>query len=156
MSSRTKLRSWLLGGALLMSSTAGSAGAPAVAIEGVELRVFDRAKGAIVAVDEASDPYGMNVDAVLLVKVKGTYEGDKPLRLKLTASAPKEESEAGSRRAWKTAQTRELHVLAEGGVTVVPFLMTYQCAATVKVVATLTGPGVQGTRTLDTAFPCAE
>ncbi|GEN13056.1 hypothetical protein SAMN05443572_11667 [Myxococcus fulvus] len=156
MSSRTKLRSLLLGGVLLVSSTAGSASAPAVSLEGIELRVFDRAKGALVAVDEASDPYGMNVDAVLLVKVKGTYEGDKPLKLKLSASAPKEESEAGERGAWKTAQTRELHVLAEGGVTVVPFLLTYRCASTVKVVATLTGPGVQGTRKLDTAFPCAE
>lgn len=72
------------------------------------------------------------------------------------ASAQKEESEAGGRGAWKTAQTRELPVLAEGGATVVPFLLTYRCASTVKVVATLTGPGVQETRTLDTAFPCAE
>ncbi|NTX37371.1 hypothetical protein HUA78_23235 [Myxococcus sp. CA033] len=156
MSSRTKLRSLLVGGVLLLSSTAGSASAPSVSLGGVELRVFDRQKGSIVTVEEASDPYGMNVDALLLVKVQGKYEGDKPLKLKLVVSAPKEESEAGERRAWKVTQTRELHVLAEGGVTVVPFLMPYECSSTVKVVATLSGPGINGSKKLDTAFPCAE
>ncbi|MCP3169350.1 hypothetical protein HUW62_31025 [Myxococcus sp. AM011] len=156
MSSRTKLRSLLVSGVLLLSSTAGSASAPSVSLGGVVLRVFDRQKASIVTTDEAADPYGMNVDALLLVKVQGTYEGDKPLKLKLVVSAPKEESEAGSRRAWKVTQTRELHALAEKGETTVPFLLPYECSSSVKVVVTLTGPGINGSKTLDTAFPCAE
>ncbi|MCP3102662.1 hypothetical protein LZ198_27680 [Myxococcus sp. K15C18031901] len=142
--------------ALLLASTAVSASEPAVTLGGVVMRVFDRKKGDIVTPDEASDPYGMNVDALLLVRVQGTYEGDKPLKLTLTASAAKEETEAGSRRAWKVTQTRELYALPEGGVAQVPFVLPYQCAGTVKVVATLTGPGIKDTRKLDTAFPCAE
>lgn len=156
MSSRTKLRSLVLGGVLMLTSTAGGASAPKVSLGDIELRVFDRQKAAIVTVEEASDPYGMNVDAVLLVKVQGTYDGDKPMKLTVVVSAPKEESEAGERRAWKVTQTRSLSSLAEGGVTVVPFLLPFECSGTVKVVATLSGPGIKGSKKLDTAFPCAE
>ncbi|MCE9671796.1 hypothetical protein LY474_28710 [Myxococcus stipitatus] len=141
---------------LLLAATTVSAAEPAVSLGGIVMRVFDRKKADIVTTEEASDPYGMNVDALLLVKVQGTYDGDKPLKLTLTASAPKEETEAGSRRAWKVTQTRELYTLPEGGVAQVPFLLPYQCSGTVKVVATLTGPGIKETRKLDTAFPCAE
>lgn len=35
-------------------------------------------------------------------------------------------------------------------------LLNYTCASKVKVTATLTGPGIKGTKTLDTSFPCAE
>ncbi|AGC49159.1 hypothetical protein MYSTI_07887 [Myxococcus stipitatus DSM 14675] len=156
MSSTTKLRGWLLGGVLLLSTAAASASKSSVSLGDIELRVFDQTKAALVKREEAEDPYGMFVDAVFLVQVKGEFDGDKPLKLKVVVSAPKEESEAGERRAWKVTQTRELHALPESGVLQVPFLMPYECASTVKVVATLTGPGIQARKKLDTAFPCAE
>ncbi|WP_228560118.1 MULTISPECIES: hypothetical protein [Myxococcus] len=53
-------------------------------------------------------------------------------------------------------QTRELAVLAENGVTQVPFILPYHCASKVKVTATLTGSGLKASKTLDTSFPCAE
>ncbi|WP_236673204.1 hypothetical protein [Comamonas sp. JC664] len=97
----------------------------------------------------------MNVDAFIVVKRQGTYEGGAPL--KLVASAPKESSEAaGDRPAWKVTQTRELAVLSENGVTQVPFLIPYKRASRVKVTVTLTGGGLEGSKTLDTSFPCAE
>lgn len=128
-----------------------------VSISEIEVRVFDRQKNALVALQESSDPYGMNVDAVLVVKVQGTWEGEAPLVLKLTASAPKESSEAtGELPGWKVTQSRKLVVLSEDGVTHVPFLLPFTCASKVKVTAHLTGPGVKASKTLDTAFPCAE
>ncbi|ADO74651.1 hypothetical protein [Stigmatella aurantiaca] len=42
--------------------------------------------------------------------------------------------------------------VSEEGTTQVPFLLPYACASQVKV----TGPGVKGSKTLDTSFPCAE
>ncbi len=105
--------------------------------------------------DAASAPYGMNVDAFIVVKLQGTYEGDAPL--KLVASAPKESSEAaGDWPAWKVTQTRERAVPSENGVTQVPFLSPYKCASKVEVTVTLTGGGLKGSKTLDTSFPCAE
>lgn len=75
----------------------------------------------------------------------------------LPVRAPKESSEAaGDRPAWKVTQTRELAVLAENGVTQVPFILPYHCASKVKVTATLTGSGLKASKTLDTSFPCAE
>lgn len=158
MASWQPLRPLVLSGILLLASSAGSAppaGKPVLA--SVEAQVYDRQKGAVVAMDEASDPYGMNVDAFIVVKVQGTYAGDAPLKLKLVASAPKESSEAtGEMPGWKVSQTRTLHALAENGTTQVPFLLPYTCASQVKVTVTLTGPGIKGSKTLDTAFPCAE
>ncbi|WP_426755107.1 hypothetical protein [Myxococcus sp. Y35] len=156
MSSWTKLRGWLLGGVLLLSTAAASAGKSSVALGEIELRAFDRVEGAIAKLEEVEDPFGMFVDAVFLVQVKGNFEGNKPMKLTVVVSAPKEESEAGARRAWKVTQTRELHALPQSGVIQVPFLMPYECASSVKVVATLTGPGVKDSKKLDTAFPCAE
>ena len=150
------MRSFLLATTLLLAPAAVSAPA-GVSISAIDAQVYDRQKGAIVAMDAASDPYGMNVDAFVTVKLQGTYEGDAPLKLKLVVSAPKESSEAtGDRPAWKVTQTRELHALAEGGVTQVPFLLNYTCASKVKVTVTLSGPGIKGSKTLDTSFPCAE
>lgn len=159
MTYRSHLRNLVLSGALLaaFATAAQKPAAPGVSLTRVEFQVYDRQKGAVVAMDAASDPYGMNVDAFIVVTVQGTYDGDAPLKLKLQASAPKESSEAtGDRPAWKVMQTRELHALAEGGVTQVPFLLPYRCAAEVKVTVTLTGPGIKGSKTLKTPFPCAE
>ncbi|MDC0710229.1 hypothetical protein POL68_17260 [Stigmatella sp. ncwal1] len=158
MNSWRSLRPLVLGGMLLQSLAAGGApAAPKPSLVSVEARVYDRQKGAIVSVEEASDPYGMNVDAFIVVKVQGTHEGDAPLKLKLVVSAPKESSEAsGDRPAWKVTQTRTLHALSEEGTTQVPFLLPYACASKVQVTVTLTGPGVKGSKTLDTSFPCAE
>ncbi|AKQ63745.1 hypothetical protein A176_000657 [Myxococcus hansupus] len=163
MTSRIDLRPLALGFALLLApatqsvSAAPKAAAPAVTISAIEAQVYDRQQGAIVATDAASDPYGMNVDAFIVVKLQGTYEGNAPLKLKLLVSAPKESSEAaGNRPAWKVTQTRDLAALSENGVTQVPFIVPYQCASKVKVTVTLTGGGLKGSKTLDTSFPCAE
>ncbi len=130
---------------------------PGVSVTGIELKLFDRQKNALVSPDASSDPYGMNVDAVLIVHVQGTWEKDAPLLLKLEARAPKESSEAtGERPGWKVAQSRKLTVLSESGSTSVPFLLPFQCASQVQVTATLTGPGVKGGKTLATSFACAE
>ena len=150
-------RPLLLGGVLLLASPAGSApAANKPTLVSVEARVYDRQQGAIVTMEESSDAYGMNSDAFILVKLQGTYEGEKPLTLKLVASAPKESSEAGDRSGWKLTQTRTLEMLSENGTTQVPFLLPFVCAASVKVTVTLSGPGIKGSKTLDTSFPCAE
>ncbi|MFP2925799.1 hypothetical protein ACLESO_11390 [Pyxidicoccus sp. 3LG] len=157
MTPRTHLRPLLLGWTLLLAPTAGSAPAPkGISITSIDAQVYDRQKGAIVAMGEASDPYGMNGDAFIVVKLQGTHDGDAPLKLKLVASAPKESSEAGDSPGFKVTQTRDLHALAENGVTQVPFLIPYSCASKVTLTATLTGPGVKGSKTLSTSFPCAE
>ena len=123
----------------------------------IEALVFDRQKGAIVKMEESSDDYGMNSDAVILVKLQGTYQGEKPVTLKLVVSAPKESSEAtGDSPGWKVTQTKDLEVLSENGTTQVPFLVPYRCASTVKVTVTMTGPWFKGSKTLVTSFPCAE
>lgn len=101
-------------------------------------------------------PSELHDTAVLLVQVKGDFNGDKPMKLRVVVSAPKEESESGERRAWTVTQTRELHALPRSGAIQVPFLMPYECSSTVKVVATLTGPGIKDSKKLDTAFPCAD
>ena len=151
---------WMTAAAPAWAQPAPAAGASkkqGVSLAEIEVRVFDRQKNAVVPLEEASDPYGMNVDAVLVVKVQGTWENDSPLVLKLTASAPKQSSEAtGELPPWKVTQSRKLAVLSENGVTYVPFLLPFQCASQVKVAVSLTGPGVKGTKTLETAFPCAE
>ena len=87
-----------------------------ISIAEIEVRVFDRQKNAVVPLQESSDPYGMNVDAVLVVKVQGSWQGDASLVLKLTASAPKQSSEAtGEVPPWKVTQSRTLAVLSENG-----------------------------------------
>lgn len=145
------------GGSLAAPKVGSAAAAKAPAITGIELKVYDRQKNAVVPVEEASDPYGMNVDAVLVVRIEGTYSGDASLALKLIATAPREFSEAtGELSGWKVVQARKLPVLSENGVTFVPFLIPYECASKVKVTTTLTGPGVKSSKTLDTAFACAE
>ncbi|NOJ79690.1 hypothetical protein [Myxococcus xanthus] len=163
MTTRACLRSLSLSLALLLAGPAGSvsaapkATAPKVTISDIQAQVYDRQQGAIVATDAASDPYGMNVDAFIVVKLQGTYEGDAPLKLTLLVSAPKESSEAaGDRPAWKATQMRELVALAENGVTQVPFILPYHCASKVKVTAILTGSGLKASKTLNTSFPCAE
>ncbi len=163
MTTRFHLRSLSMGLVLFLAGPAGSvsaapkAAAPNVTISDIQAQVYDRQQGAVVALDAASDPYGMNVDAFIVVKVQGPHEGDAPLKLKLLVSAPKESSEAtGDRPAWKVTQTRDLAVLTENGVTQVPFILPYHCASKVKVTATLTGGGLKASKTLDTSFPCAE
>ncbi len=142
---------------LLAAPAVGEPTASKPTLDSVEARVFDRQKGAIVTMEESSDAYGMNSDAVILVKLRGTYQSEKPLTLKLVVSAPKESSEAtGDSPGWKVTQTKTLEVLSEDGHTQVPFLVPYRCASAVKVTVTLTGPGVKGSKTLDTSFPCAE
>ena len=150
-------RPLLLSGVLLLAAPAGSApAANKPTLASVEARVYDRQQGAIVTIEESSDAYGMNSDAVIVVKLQGSHEG-KPLTLKLVASAPKESSEAtGDLPGWKVTQTRTLWALSENGTTQVPFLLPYTCASAVKVTVTLTGPGIKGSKTLDTSFPCAE
>ncbi len=155
------LRALALGSALLLAPAGNAPAAPKAAspvtISNIDVQVYDRQKGAVVALDAMSDPYGMNADAFIVVKLEGKYEGDKPLKLTVTASAPKESSEAtGDRPAWKKAQSRDLHALAEEGATQVPFLVPYECASKVKVTVTLTGPGIKASKSLDTSFPCAE
>jgi hypothetical protein len=72
-------------------------------------------------------------------------------------SVSRQSSEAtGEVPPWKVTQSRKLAVLSENGVTYVPFLVPFNCASQVKVTASLTGPGVKATKTLKTAFPCAE
>ncbi len=158
MTTRFHLRPLSMGLVLFLAGPAGSvSAAPKVTISDIQAQVYDRQQGAVVAMDAASDPYGMNVDAFIVVKIQGTHEGDAPLKLKLLVSAPKESSEAaGDRPAWKVTQTRDLAVLTENGVTQVPFILPYHCASTVKVTATLTGGGLKASKTLDTSFPCAE
>ncbi|MCY1018322.1 hypothetical protein [Pyxidicoccus sp. MSG2] len=162
MTARLHLRALALGCSLLLAPAAGSApaaskpAAPGVSIASIEAQVYDRQQGAVVAMDAASDPYGMNVDAFIVVKLQGTYDGSAPLKLKLQATAPKESSEAGESPGFKVTQTRELHALAEKGVTQVPFLIPYVCASKVKLTVTLTGTGIKSSKTLDTSFPCAE
>ncbi|MDY7231666.1 hypothetical protein [Hyalangium rubrum] len=131
--------------------------AAGVSIQEIQLRVFDRQKDALVPPEESSDPYGMNSDAVLVVRIQGTWEGEGALVLKLSASAPTESSEAtGKDPGWKVTQSRKLSALSENGVTSVPFLLPYDCSSQVKVTATLTGPGVKSSKTFSTSFPCAE
>jgi hypothetical protein len=146
---------------LLASGVPARAQAPTAAkkptVTGIEVKVFDRQKNTLVALGEASDPYGGNTDAFLVVQVQGAWEQDAALVLKLDVVAPKQESEAeGVVPGWKVAQTRKLTVLAEGGTTSVPFLIPFQCATGIKVTATLTGPGVKSSKKVSTDFACAE
>jgi len=127
-------------------------------ISAITLKLFDQDKNAVVSIDKPPNPYGLGLDLLVSVKVKGPteIEGERPT-LSLTVDAPASSDEAtGDHDAWHEAQTRAITTLGDKGAMWFLFLVPYQCYENVTFAAKLTGAEISADKTLAKNLGCAE
>lgn len=153
---------WSLVVAVLLAGRPGGAepAAPAkLAIDQIELKLFDQESGRIRSWNDKPNPYGMDMDLVVQVRVHGKLEPDKtPSGMVLSVSAPGWSDEAtGSHSPWRLTQKAAFRHLPESGVRYFLFVLPYQdCYGKVTFTASLTGRGGGASKSLKTSLACAE
>ncbi|NJK41058.1 MAG: hypothetical protein HC934_06310 [Acaryochloridaceae cyanobacterium SU_2_1] len=110
-------------------------------IEGIEVKVLNRRSNQLTSLEQRENPYGLDMDLLIMVKVKGTT-GDLPsaaANLLLAIHAPGYDYPAtGPVSDWNIVHTRPLKLGSHDGTSYFfPFLVDYQCYPKVQLTATI-------------------
>ena len=114
---------------------------------------FGAVKLKVLPFDKPSNPYGLNLTLMIIVKVKGPSGDATPQNLTLDVSAPAGSDEAtGDHPAWQKQMSRSVWSAGEKGVASFLFVMPYECSSGTTFVASI-GPSK---KTVKQPLGCAE
>ena len=132
-------------------------------VDSMSLRLFNRVTNKIVPFDKPPNPYGMDMDVIVAVKVKLTGEAalvkEKPaFDLELLLDYPKREADEVGNEAEKAKQVtlaqRKLW-LGDNGAAYFLFVIPYTCTSPM-ITAHVTGADATTNKSLDPKLGCAE
>lgn len=112
-------------------------------IEDITIQVFDRATNKLSTLSPLPNPYGMDMDLLVSVKVKGkstppSNQSIPSQKIRLVVDAKGYTTAATGRVSpWKETQTRSVLIPSETEATYVPFLIEYKCYPNVAFTASV-------------------
>ncbi|HEY9608574.1 hypothetical protein [Allocoleopsis sp.] len=127
-------------------------------IEDITLQVFDRSTNKLSPLSPLPNPYGMDMDVLVTVKVRGNQTPPsnqvvQPQKIRLVVDGKEYTTAAtGKVSSWKETQTRSVFIAPEKEISYIPFLIEYKCYPNVAFTASVS------TSSLWKSFPlsCAE
>jgi hypothetical protein len=127
-------------------------------IEDITLQVFDRSTNQLSPLSPLPNPYGMDMDILVTVKIRGnptppSNQVVPPQKIRLVVDGKEYTTAAtGKVSSWKETQTRSVFIAPEKEISYVPFLIEYKCYPNVAFTASVS------TSSLWKSFPlpCAE
>jgi hypothetical protein len=135
------MRAWLL--AAVVGLVCGVAHGDATkkkpfTVEGITFKLWDEESGKVLPLDKPSNPYGLNLTLMIIVKVKGPTESGTPQNLTLDVSAPAESDDAtGDHPAWQKQLVRSVWSVGDKGAASFLFVMPYECSFGTTFTATI-------------------
>jgi hypothetical protein len=128
-------------------------------IDSIEARLFDQTTGKQLDLTKPPNDYGLDMDLLVLVKVKGSLDYAPALsllELKINAKGWSDPA-TGSHSDWKLAQKISFHRLPEQKVRYFLFVVPYQdCYSKVILGAHLQGRGGGAKKSQEISLACAE
>ncbi|HEY9833202.1 MAG TPA: hypothetical protein V6D26_21800 [Stenomitos sp.] len=112
-------------------------------IEDITLQVFDRSTNQLSPLSPLPNPYGMDMDVLVTVKVRGNQTPPSnqvvpPQKIRLVIDGKGYTTAAtGKVSPWKETQTRSVFIPSETEATYVPFLIEYKCYPNVAFTASV-------------------
>jgi hypothetical protein len=143
----------------MLITTASTSADDLLSIDSIDVQLFSHEDGQFHSFDDPPNPYGMNMDLLILVKLKGKMEyAEKPSELTLTAIAPGWSDEAtGSHPEWQQMEQKAFHHLPENGERHFLFVLPYEdCYPEVTLSAGLSWQGGDIQKTRKISLACAE
>ncbi|MBD2016375.1 hypothetical protein H6F96_20665 [Microcoleus sp. FACHB-53] len=127
-------------------------------IEDITLQVFDRSTNKLSPLSPLPNPYGMDMDILVTVKVRGNQTPPPnqlvpPQKIRLVVDGKGYTTPAtGKVSPWKETQTRPVFIAPEKEISYVPFLIEYKCYPNVAFTASLS----TSSQWKNFSLPCAE
>jgi hypothetical protein len=127
-------------------------------IEDMTLQVFDRSTNKLSPLSPLPNPYGMDMDILVSVKVRGNPTPPPnqlvpPQKIRLVVDGKGYTTPAtGKVSPWKETLTRSVFMPPETEISYVPFLMEYKCYPNVAVTASV----ASSSQWKSFSLPCAE
>lgn len=127
-------------------------------IEDITLQVFDRSTNKLSPLSPLPNPYGMDMDILVTVKVRGNQTPPlnqlvPPQKIRLVVDGKGYTTPAtGKVSPWKETQTRTVFIAPEKEISYVPFLIEYKCYPNVAFTASLS----TSSQWKNFSLPCAE
>jgi hypothetical protein len=127
-------------------------------IEDITLQVFDRSTNKLSPLSPLPNPYGMDMDILVSVKVRGNPTPPPnqlvpPQKIRLVVDGKGYTTAAtGKVPPWKETQTRSVFIPSETPISYVPFLIEYKCYPNVALTATVSA----SSQWKNFSLPCAE
>lgn len=127
-------------------------------IEDITLQVFDRSTNKLSPLSPLPNPYGMDMDILVTVKVRGNQTPPPnqlvpPQKIRLVVDGKGYTTPAtGKVSPWKETQTRSVFIAPEKEISYVPFLIEYKCYPNVAFTASLS----TSSQWKNFSLPCAE
>ena len=112
-------------------------------IEDITLQVFDRSTNTLSPLSPLPNPYGMDMDVLVTVKVRGNQTPPSnqvvpPQKIRLVIDGKGYTTAAtGKVSPWKETQTRSVFIPSETKISYVPFLIEYKCYPNVAFTASV-------------------
>lgn len=127
-------------------------------IEDITLQVLDRSTNKLSPLSPLPNPYGMDMDILVSVKVRGKQTPPSnqlvpPQKIRLVVDGKGYTTAATGRVSpWKETQTRSVFIPPETEISYVPFLIEYKCYPNVAFTASLS----TSSQWKNFSLPCAE
>ncbi len=127
-------------------------------IEDMTLQVFDRSTNKLSPLSPLPNPYGMDMDILVSVKVRGNPTPPPnqlvpPQKIRLVVDGKGYTTPAtGKVSPWKETLTRSVFMPPETEISYVPFLIEYKCYPIVAVTASV----ASSSQWKSFSLPCAE
>jgi|SRR5919199_575019 hypothetical protein len=127
-------------------------------IEDITLQVYDRASNKLSPLSPLPNPYGMDMDILVSVKVRGNPTSASnqvvpPQKIRLIVDGKAYTTPAtGKVSSWKETQTRSVFIAPEKEISYVPFLVEYKCYPNVAFTASVS----TSSQWKNFSLPCAE
>ena len=127
-------------------------------IEDITLQLFDRSTNKLSPLSPLPNPYGMDMDILVSVKVKGKATPPSnqlvpPQKIRLVVDGKGYTTAATGRVSpWKETQTRSVFIPPETQISFVPFLIEYKCYPNVAFTASV----ASSSQWKNLSLPCAE
>ena len=127
-------------------------------VEDITLQVFDRSTNKLSPLSPLPNPYGMDMDVLVTVKVRGnptpaSNQVVPPQKIRLVIDGKGYTTAAtGKVSPWKDTQTRSVFIPSETPISYIPFLMEYKCYPNIALTASVSTASLWKNFSL----PCAE
>jgi hypothetical protein len=103
----------------------------------ITVQAFDRSTNKLFSILELPNPYGLDLDLLVSVKVDGKTD-PRPQEVTLSVDAQGYTTAAtGYSLPWHESQTRAVSMVLEKGISYVPFIVEYQCYPNVFFTASI-------------------
>lgn len=127
-------------------------------VEDMTLQIFDRSTNKLFPLTPLPNPYGLEMDILVSVKVRGNPAPPPnqlvpPQKIRLAVNAKGYTTPAtGQVSPWKETQTRSVFIAPEQETSYVPFLVEYNCYPNVTFTASVS----TSSQSKSLSLPCAE